>query len=371
MTLPARAYPAENKKTMEGSMGTAIMEATLPGADFEPEGNVSGMSEIDRLFSGYPQTPLEEADQEDQVTSEGMKHQSEAFRTFGRTEYIPQPLKGDSATASLDSSPSSADATGPSDQPGIPPAPGAALLLEFDAIHQKYERRVYRQCFRMLRSQEDAEDLTQEVFLQLYRKAHTFRGESNFSTWLHRLTINTVLMRLRRNRRWRDSVTSLDIAPGSLEDIGDVLSLVTALPAPPVSTVDKISLDVAIAQLSSGYRQVFLLHDSEGYRHDEIARILGISEGTSKSQLHKARFKLRELIESSPSRNASLQHDARVCDGRTQHPAATTAEGSATAGKYANLANHEDHSRRKTGKRCAASVKTIVSSPAATRRHPR
>jgi len=348
-------------------MGTAIMEATLPGADFEPEGNVSGMSEIDRLFSGYPQTPLEEADQEGQVTSEGMKHQSEAFRTFGRTEYIPQPLKGDSATASLGSSPTSPDAAWPAEQPGIPLTPGAALLLEFDAIYQKYERRVYRQCFRMMRSQEDAEDLTQEVFLQLYRKAHTFRGESNFSTWLHRLTINTVLMRLRRNRRWRDSVTSLDIAPGSLEDTGDVLSLVTALPAPPVSTVDKIGLDVAIAQLSSGYREVFLLHDSEGYRHDEIARILGISEGTSKSQLHKARFKLRELIESSHSRYPSFPHDARACDGRTKHPAATPAEGLPKAEQRMDLANREDHPRRKTGRRSAASIKSI----AVSRRHPR
>jgi RNA polymerase sigma-70 factor (ECF subfamily) len=196
----------------------------------------------------------------------------------------------------------------------MPLSPGAALLEEFDAIYQKYERRVYRQCFRMLRNQEDAEDLTQEVFLQLFRKAHTFRGEANFSTWLHRLTVNTVLMRLRRYRRWRDAVTSLDIAPGSEQDVGDVLTLVRALPAPPTSTVDKISLDIAMAQLSSGYREIFLLHDAEGYRHDEIAKMLGISEGTSKSQLHKARFKLRELIESSRSRSAAFHHEPTVRD---------------------------------------------------------
>jgi RNA polymerase sigma-70 factor (ECF subfamily) len=148
----------------------------------------------------------------------------------------------------------------------------------------------------MLGNPEDAEDLTQEVFLQLFRKAHTFRGEANFSTWLHRLTVNTVLMQLRRRRRWREAVTSLDVAPGAGEAVSDILTMVSALPAPATSTPDKITLDIAIAQLSSGYREIFLLHDLEGYRHDEIARLLGISEGTSKSQLHKARLRLRALI---------------------------------------------------------------------------
>jgi RNA polymerase sigma-70 factor (ECF subfamily) len=179
-----------------------------------------------------------------------------------------------------------------------PPTPGQLILDEFDAIHAKYYRRVYRQCFRMVRNQEDAEDLTQEVFLLLYRKAHTFRGEANFSTWLHRLTINTVLMKLRSHRRWRESVSSLDVVPGPDRDLNETATLASAIPAPPASTVEKISLDVALSQLSGGYREVFLLHDSEGYRHDEIAQILGISEGTSKSQLHKARFRLRKLVES-------------------------------------------------------------------------
>jgi len=185
----------------------------------------------------------------------------------------------------------------------IPQTPGEALLREFDALYEKYQRRVYRQCFRMLGNAEDAEDLTQEVFLQLYRKAHTFRGESTFSTWLHRLTINTVLMRLRRNRRWREVVTSMDAAPGVQQEVSDVLTKVRALPAPATDTLDRISLDAAIAQLSSGYKEIFLLHDQEGYRHDEIAKLLGITEGTSKSQLHKARLKLRELIETAGKRS--------------------------------------------------------------------
>jgi len=175
----------------------------------------------------------------------------------------------------------------------IPPSVPAE---EFDALYHTYARRVYRQCYRMLGNQEDAEDLTQEVFLQLYRKASTFRGEASFSTWLHRLTVNTVLMQLRRFRRWRGMVCSFD-APPNVEDGGhDLPAVVGALPAPVSSLADKIGLDVAISQLSSGYREIFLLHDAEGYRHDEIAKLLGISEGTSKSQLHKARHRLRELV---------------------------------------------------------------------------
>jgi RNA polymerase sigma-70 factor (ECF subfamily) len=158
----------------------------------------------------------------------------------------------------------------------------------------------------MLGNQEDAEDLTQEVFLQLFRKAHTFRGEANFSTWLHSLTVNTVLMRLRRNRRWREAVTSLDVVPGADEGVSDVLTMASVVAAPATNTLDKLSLDVAIAQLPSGYQEIFLLHDLEGYRHDEIAKRLGISEGTSKSQLHKARLRLRVLMESSGGRKASL-----------------------------------------------------------------
>src|SRR5208282_4875357 len=121
--------------------------------------------------------------------------------------------------------------------------------------------------FRMLGNREDAEELTQEVFLQLFRKAHTFRGDSAFSTWLHRLTVNTVLMRIRSHRRWREEVTSMDVDPGDKQDVSDILTQVSALPAPAMSSVDKIGLDVAIAQLSSGYKKVFLLHDLEGYRH--------------------------------------------------------------------------------------------------------
>ena len=181
-------------------------------------------------------------------------------------------------------------------QAQIPPSPGAALLEEFDVLYHTYGRRVYLQCFRMLGNREDAEDLTQEVFLQLFRKAGTFRGEASFSTWLHRLTVNTVLMQIRRQRHWHGVVISLDAAPGAEVGASDVSALVSTLPAPAVNPCDRISLEVAIAHLASGYKEIFLLHDVAGYQHDEIAMLLGINEGTSKSQLHKARLRLRALM---------------------------------------------------------------------------
>jgi len=211
-------------------------------------------------------------------------------------------------------------------QEPIPPSPGEALLKEYDALYQKYQRRVYRQCFRMLGNPEDAEDVTQEVFLQLFRKANTFRGEANFSTWLHRLTVNTVLMQMRRHRRWRGAVTSLDAAPASEEGVNEVLRRVNALAGTATNRLDKIGLDVAIAQLSSGYQEIFLLHDVEGYRHDEIAKLLGISEGTSKSQLHKARLRLRALIGSEDGGIRSF-HAARAGrEGAKKHSPALQAE---------------------------------------------
>ena len=221
---------------------------------------------------------------------------------------FPLPGKSRRCATSTNAAAGSAAHVCPSPEPVVPQTPGEALLQEFDALYDKYQRRVYRQCFRMLGNAEDAEDLTQEVFLQLFRKAHTFRGESTFSTWLHRLTINTVLMRLRRHRRWREVVTSMDVAPGSQQEVSDVLTKVRTLSAPNTDTLDRISLDVAIAQLSSGYKQIFLLHDQEGFRHDEIAKLLGITEGTSKSQLHKARLRLRELIETAGKRSDRHHH---------------------------------------------------------------
>ena len=144
----------------------------------------------------------------------------------------------------------------------------------------------------MVSNSAEAEDLTQEAFLQLHRKIATFRGDSAFSTWLHRLVINVVLMRLRRKGL---SLVSLDEAmePNSEERPGRTLG------SPDLNltgSIDRLALERAVANLPAGYRLIFVLHDIEGYEHNEIASMLECSVGNSKSQLHKARLKLRDAL---------------------------------------------------------------------------
>ena len=159
----------------------------------------------------------------------------------------------------------------------------------FEELYSKHYRRDYSICLRMTGNVAEAEDLTQEVFIQLHRKIGSFRGESAFTTWLHRLTVNHVLMHFRK-RSVRSELTTDD---GEMPDSIDPDTInPEAMPI-----VDRIGLETAIAQLPTGYRTVFVLHDVEGYEHDEIAKILGCSAGTSKSQLHKARMKLRRLLQ--------------------------------------------------------------------------
>jgi RNA polymerase sigma-70 factor (ECF subfamily) len=161
-------------------------------------------------------------------------------------------------------------------------------LAAFEMIYERYHRRTYSLCLRMTSSQTEAEDLTQEVFIQLFRKIGSFRGDSAFSTWLHRLTVNQVLMHFRR-RSVKNERTS---------DDGEMPEQTVRGSADPnkMQVVDRIALKNAIAELPNGYRNVFVLHDVEGFEHEEVARIMGISIGTSKSQLHKARLKLRGLL---------------------------------------------------------------------------
>ena len=161
-------------------------------------------------------------------------------------------------------------------------------MSAFEQIYQRHHRRVYSLCLRMTQNPPEAEDLTQEVFIQLFRKLGSFRGESAFTTWLHRLTVNQVLMYFRK-RSVRDEKTTED---------GETPDQIVAGTENPMTMpiVDRLALDKAIAQLPPGYRTVFILHDVEGYEHEEIGRIMRISTGTSKSQLHKARMKLRNLL---------------------------------------------------------------------------
>jgi RNA polymerase sigma-70 factor (ECF subfamily) len=161
----------------------------------------------------------------------------------------------------------------------------------FAALFEAHKRRVYSLCLRMTGNTAEAEDLTQEAFLQLFRKISTFRGESAFSTWLHRLAVNVVLMHLRKKGLQQISLDEVDTSQDEpvKRDYGSDDRRLTG-------SVDRIGLQKAIADLPPGYRTVFVLHDVEGYEHNEIAEIMQCSVGNSKSQLHKARMKLRERL---------------------------------------------------------------------------
>lgn len=166
----------------------------------------------------------------------------------------------------------------------------------FEIIYQQYSSRVYALCLRMLRDPVEAEDLTQEAFLQLFRKLNTFRGESAFSTWLYRLTVNLVLMRLRKKSL---PTISIEATADQDDDIDPPTIDVGARDLLLEGSIDRLRLERCIAQLPAGYRTIFVLHDIQGYQHSEIAEIVGRSVGDSKSQLHKARVRLRELLHES------------------------------------------------------------------------
>ncbi|CAN5764628.1 RNA polymerase sigma factor [soil metagenome] len=167
-------------------------------------------------------------------------------------------------------------------------AAGEGDLTAFEELYQRHNRRVYSICLRMTRNESQAEDLAQEAFIQLFRKMSSFRGDSAFTTWLHRLTVNQCLMHFRKSSVKLERTTEEGETP---------VQTVRGTENPNrMPVLDRISLDKAIAQLPPGYHRVFLLHDVEGYEHEEIAKILGVAVGTSKSQLHKARMKLRGLL---------------------------------------------------------------------------
>ncbi|MGH9449234.1 MAG: RNA polymerase sigma factor [Candidatus Acidiferrales bacterium] len=176
----------------------------------------------------------------------------------------------------------------------------------FASLFEQHKRRVYSLCLRMTGDTAEAEDLTQEAFLQLFRKISTFRGESAFSTWLHRLVVNVVLMRLRKKGIQKVSLDEVDNSqeePVKREYGEDDRRL--------LGSIDRIVLNNAIEELPPGYRAIFVLHDVEGYEHNEIARIMNCSVGNSKSQLHKARLKLREALRRDEKRLVGVAHDQR------------------------------------------------------------
>jgi RNA polymerase sigma-70 factor, ECF subfamily len=169
----------------------------------------------------------------------------------------------------------------------------------FEALYDLHKRRVYSLCLRMTANAAEAEDLTQEAFLQLFRKIGTFRGESAFSTWLHRMAVNVVLMRLRKKNL---PVVPLD---DPLETEEESSKKEPGAPDQKLAgSVDRMQIQRAVDALPPGYRTIFVLHDVQGYEHNEIANLVGCSIGNSKSQLHKARMKLRDLLKTSRAAKA-------------------------------------------------------------------
>ena len=163
-----------------------------------------------------------------------------------------------------------------------------------NTVYHQYQRRVRAWCSRIAGNADDAEDLSQEVFVQVIRKIHTFRGEAAFSTWLYRVVMNTVLMHLRRKRLPLISLDAVFETPEGRvwHDPAMVLAARNWR-----DSDARIDLNRAIGQLPNGFKVALLLHDVEAYHHSEIAKMQGWTVGTSKSQLHKARQRVRRLLE--------------------------------------------------------------------------
>jgi RNA polymerase sigma-70 factor (ECF subfamily) len=165
----------------------------------------------------------------------------------------------------------------------------------FERLYRLHSRRVYALCLKMMKGNvSEAEDLTQEVFLRLFRKIGSFRAESAFSTWLYRLTFNIALMRLRK--KTVAEMISLEETNDPDNEKGGLCKDFGVEDPRLLGLVDRVNLQRAVNQLPAGYRSIFILHDVDGYEHNEIAEILGCSIGNSKSQLHKARVSIRQLL---------------------------------------------------------------------------
>jgi RNA polymerase sigma-70 factor (ECF subfamily) len=153
----------------------------------------------------------------------------------------------------------------------------------YEMIYRQHVGRVHALCLRMARDRSEAEELTQETFVRVWQRLASFRGESAFTTWLHRVTVNVVIAELRRRGRWRERFLARESEDAVAAE-------------PPFSAGGDLDLERAIANLSPQARLVFVLHDVEGYKHQEIAELTGLAVGTSKAHLHRARHLLREEL---------------------------------------------------------------------------
>ncbi|MGD0547084.1 MAG: RNA polymerase sigma factor [Terracidiphilus sp.] len=170
----------------------------------------------------------------------------------------------------------------------------------FAQLYSLHKKRIYSLCLRMVGDVAEAEDLTQEAFLQLHRKISSFRGDSSFSTWLHRLAVNVVLMQLRKKGL---SLISMDEAMEP-DPQGTPSRSFGSRDQSLAGSIDRLALERAVRDLPAGYRLIFILHDVEGYDHPEIASMLDCSIGNCKSQLHKARLRLRDALSGLPRQEA-------------------------------------------------------------------
>ena len=170
----------------------------------------------------------------------------------------------------------------------------------FKYLYDLHRRRVFNLCLRMIQDWSRAEELTQDTFLQVYRRINTFRGDSAFTTWLHRIAVNIVLMHLRQNRARLHEVSGA--LPSDEDQPSPILERLGTPDGRLMGALDRVSLEHAVSQLPEGYRLIFVLHDVEGYEHHEIADLLGCSVGNTKSQLHKARLKIRRHLRGEPVR---------------------------------------------------------------------
>lgn len=161
----------------------------------------------------------------------------------------------------------------------------------FATLFNAHKAKIYSVCLRMTNNTAEAEDLTQDAFLQVFRKLATFRGDSALSTWLYRIAVNTVLMHFRKK-----ALRQISLDEPYSQDAKTVRREYGSRDDRLVGCVDRIALARAITELPAGYRTIFLLHEVEGYEHQEIADLLNCSVGNSKSQLHKAKLRIREVL---------------------------------------------------------------------------
>lgn len=161
----------------------------------------------------------------------------------------------------------------------------------FAYLFNAHKSRLYSVCLRMTNNTAEAEDLTQDAFMQIFRKLGTFRGDSALSTWLYRIAVNTVLMHFRKK-----ALRQVSLDEPFNQDAKQVRREYGSKDGRLTGSVDRIALTRAIRELPEGYRTIFLLHEVEGYEHQEIAELLDCSVGNSKSQLHKAKLRIRELL---------------------------------------------------------------------------